>query len=307
MSVSYSNLTPLCLYFYRVGEFRILKIEVQATTNFTRSSVPIAGEDLCQTAPKRKRKCLTLQAQVRSTEERGSCRNCKCKISNYCDAFATGVYCTEPCLCLECLNKPINDDTVLQTRRKIESCNSHVFFPKVIRSSVYFLFNVAVGGDNDCPEIRKCEMAILREMQKSKKQKIQEILDAEDASVEANRVFHSTNGFSDSNLLGHGTYVSNYCELSFLSRMTAAKTKEFMSEIKFLCKVHHTNLVELVGYAANHDDPFLIYGSKGSTQQPCHSTLTWTTRVQIVVQFFVLKQGADLVFPVGVMMKDLAG
>lgn len=44
------------------------------------------------------------------------------------------------------------------------------------------------GGDNDCPEIRKCEMAILREMQKSKKQKIQEILDAEDASVEANRV-----------------------------------------------------------------------------------------------------------------------
>lgn len=25
--------------------------------------------------------------------------------------------------------------------------------------------------------------------------------------------------------------------------MTAAKTKEFMSEIKFLCKVHHTNLV----------------------------------------------------------------
>ncbi|XP_019454552.1 PREDICTED: lysM domain receptor-like kinase 3 [Lupinus angustifolius] len=110
-------------------------------------------------------------------------------------------------------------------------------------------------------------------------------------------IFSSTDGFSDSNLLGHGTYGSVYYSLLrdqevAIKRMTATKTKEFMSEVKVLCKVHHANLVELIGYAASHDELFLVYeyAQKGSLrshlhnpQNKGHSPLSWIMRVQIVL------------------------
>ncbi|TKY48218.1 LysM domain receptor kinase 3 [Spatholobus suberectus] len=110
-------------------------------------------------------------------------------------------------------------------------------------------------------------------------------------------IFSSTDGFSDSNLLGHRTYGSVYYGLLrdqevAIKRMTATKTKEFMSEMKVLCKVHHANLVELIGYAASHDELFLIYeyAQKGSlsshlndAQNKGHSPLSWITRVQIAL------------------------
>ncbi|KAL1829239.1 hypothetical protein DCAR_0208567 [Daucus carota subsp. sativus] len=106
-----------------------------------------------------------------------------------------------------------------------------------------------------------------------------------------------TEGFSDSNLLGHGTYGSVYYGLLrdqevAIKRMTEMKTKEFMSEMKVLCKVHHTNLVELIGYAASIDELFLIYeyAQKGSLkshlhdpQNKGHTSLSWITRLQIVL------------------------
>ena len=93
-------------------------------------------------------------------------------------------------------------------------------------------------------------------------------------------ILSSTDGFADSNLLGHGRYGSVYygilrdqvclsitpliyhvskwecfsssqCSLCTkfqevaIKRMTATKTKQFMAEMKVLCKVHHTNLVML--------------------------------------------------------------
>lgn len=110
-------------------------------------------------------------------------------------------------------------------------------------------------------------------------------------------IFSSTEGFSDSNLLGHGTYGSvYYCLLRdqevAIKKMTATKTKEFTSEIKVLCKVHHANLVELIGYAASHDELFLVYeyAQKGSLrshlhdpQNKGHSPLSWIMRVQIAL------------------------
>lgn len=99
-----------------------------------------------------------------------------------------------------------------------------------------------------------------------------------------------TEGFSDSNLLGHGTYGSVYygllrdqvwcCYTIFIvniyssvfrygniipqnaekhrifqevaiKRMTEMKTKEFMLEMKVLCKVHHTNLVMHIAFQAS--------------------------------------------------------
>ncbi|KAI7741349.1 hypothetical protein M8C21_029254 [Ambrosia artemisiifolia] len=110
-------------------------------------------------------------------------------------------------------------------------------------------------------------------------------------------VFACTDGFSESNLLGHGTYGSVYYGLLrdqevAIKRMTATKTKEFIAEMKLLCKVHHTNLVELIGYAASDDELFLIYeyaqkGSLGShlhdPQNKGHPTLSWIMRVQIAL------------------------
>lgn len=110
-------------------------------------------------------------------------------------------------------------------------------------------------------------------------------------------IFSSTDGFSDSNLLGHGTYGSVYYSLLrdqevAIKKMTATKTKEFMSEMKVLCKVHHANLVELIGYAASHEELFLVYeyAQKGSLrshlhdpQNKGHSPLSWIMRVQIAL------------------------
>lgn len=110
-------------------------------------------------------------------------------------------------------------------------------------------------------------------------------------------VLACTDGFSDSNLIGHGTYGSVYYGLLreqevAIKRMTATKTKEFMAEMKVLCKVHHTNLVELIGYAASRDELFLIYehAQKGSLRSHLHdplskghTSLSWIMRLQIVL------------------------
>ncbi|XP_042486047.1 lysM domain receptor-like kinase 3 isoform X2 [Macadamia integrifolia] len=110
-------------------------------------------------------------------------------------------------------------------------------------------------------------------------------------------IHSSTDGFSDSNLLGHGTYGSVYHgflrdQVVAIKRMTATKTKEFMAEMKVLCKVHHTNLVELIGFAATKDELFLIYeyAQKGSLrshlhdpQNKGHTSLSWIVRVQIAL------------------------
>ncbi|KAM7254575.1 hypothetical protein ACFE04_003955 [Oxalis oulophora] len=90
-------------------------------------------------------------------------------------------------------------------------------------------------------------------------------------------ILYSTEGFSDSSLIGHGTFGSVYYALLrdqevAIKRMTATKTKEFMAEMKVLCKVHHSNLVELIGYAASDDELFLIYeyAQKGSLRSHLH-------------------------------------
>lgn len=54
---------------------------------------------------------------------------------SYCECFAAGVFCAEPCSCQSCFNKPIHQETVLNTRKQIESRNPLAFAPKVIRPS----------------------------------------------------------------------------------------------------------------------------------------------------------------------------
>ncbi|KAJ6308973.1 hypothetical protein OIU76_018548 [Salix suchowensis] len=90
-------------------------------------------------------------------------------------------------------------------------------------------------------------------------------------------ILFATDEFLDSSLLGHGTYGSVYYghlhdQEVAIKRMTATKTKEFTAEMKILCKVHHTNLVELIGYAASDAELFLIYeyAQKGSLRSHLH-------------------------------------
>ncbi|KAG8656432.1 lysM domain receptor-like kinase 3 isoform X2 [Manihot esculenta] len=125
-----------------------------------------------------------------------------------------------------------------------------------------------------------------------------EMLDVEKPVVFTyEEIIFATDGFSDSSLIGHGTYGSVYYghlhdQEVAVKRMTATKTKEFMAEMKVLCKVHHTNLVELLGYAASDDELFLIYeyAQKGSLKNHLHdplnkghSSLSWVMRVQIAL------------------------
>ncbi|CAH8361634.1 unnamed protein product [Eruca vesicaria subsp. sativa] len=72
-------------------------------------------------------------------EELGTCKRCRCKKSKclklYCDCFAAGLYCVEPCSCQNCFNKPIHEDIVMKSRRGVEARNPLAFAPKVVLTS----------------------------------------------------------------------------------------------------------------------------------------------------------------------------
>ncbi|KAK4478113.1 hypothetical protein RD792_017391, partial [Penstemon davidsonii] len=93
----------------------------------------MANEETNQISPKKKRR------RFDQAMEGESCKRCNCKKSKclklYCECFAAGVYCVDSCSCIECFNKPVHEDTVLATRRQIESRNPLAFAPKVIRGS----------------------------------------------------------------------------------------------------------------------------------------------------------------------------
>ncbi|GKV19646.1 hypothetical protein SLEP1_g29875 [Rubroshorea leprosula] len=106
---------------------------IQLAEDASLASPDLANEDLNQNSPKKKRR------KSESAGEGEACKRCNCKKSKclklYCECFAAGVYCIEPCSCQDCFNKPIHEDTVLATRKQIESRNPLAFAPKVIRSS----------------------------------------------------------------------------------------------------------------------------------------------------------------------------
>ncbi|GAB2294757.1 hypothetical protein Dimus_028951 [Dionaea muscipula] len=105
----------------------------QVIEEASQASASVTGEDLAQNSPKKKRR------KTENTGEVEACKRCNCKKSKclklYCECFAAGVYCMESCSCQDCFNKPIHEDTVLATRKQIESRNPLAFAPKVIRSS----------------------------------------------------------------------------------------------------------------------------------------------------------------------------
>ncbi|XP_040376029.1 lysM domain receptor-like kinase 3 isoform X2 [Oryza brachyantha] len=107
----------------------------------------------------------------------------------------------------------------------------------------------------------------------------------------------ATSSFDEKRKIGEGGYGSVY--LGFIGaheiavkKMKASKSKEFFAELKVLCKVHHINVVELIGYAAGDDHLYLVYEyvQNGSLSEHLHDpllkghqSLSWTARTQIAV------------------------
>ncbi|XP_028114522.1 putative leucine-rich repeat receptor-like serine/threonine-protein kinase At2g19230 isoform X2 [Camellia sinensis] len=79
-----------------------------------------------------------------------------------------------------------------------------------------------------------------------------------------NEVCDSTLNLSMSLKIGQGSYGSVYLgklrgDDVAIKQMNDTKSKEFMSELNILCRVHHTNLIKLIGYATGGDSLFLVY------------------------------------------------
>ncbi|BBN14921.1 protein MpRLK-Pelle_LysM3 [Marchantia polymorpha subsp. ruderalis] len=107
----------------------------------------------------------------------------------------------------------------------------------------------------------------------------------------------ATDEFTEKNHLGAGAYGSVFQgklrgQDVAIKRMKATKRKEFFAELKVLCKVHHTNLVELIGYSVSDDELFLVYefAENRAVSDRLHdplskeyTPLTWNARVQIAL------------------------
>ncbi|OIW11160.1 hypothetical protein TanjilG_22967 [Lupinus angustifolius] len=124
-------------------EFDSSNNDVQPGEDCSQASAYTARENHISISPKKKRKVqFLLTVLIHKSDPAGEtegCKHCNCKKSKclklYCECFAAGVYCIEPCSCQDCFNQAIHEDTVLQTRKQIVSRNPLAFAPKVIRSS----------------------------------------------------------------------------------------------------------------------------------------------------------------------------
>ncbi|KAI3837647.1 hypothetical protein MKW98_027006 [Papaver atlanticum] len=85
----------------------------------------------------------------------------------------------------------------------------------------------------------------------------------------------ATMSFDETRKIGEGGYGCVYHGEVAIKKMKSNKSKEFFAELKVLCKIHHINVVELLGYGSGDDHLYLVY--------ECHQPLSWTARAQIAV------------------------
>ncbi|KAI7998555.1 LysM domain receptor-like kinase 3 [Camellia lanceoleosa] len=107
----------------------------------------------------------------------------------------------------------------------------------------------------------------------------------------------ATNCFDETRKIGEGGYGSVYFGVLgeqevAIKKMRSNKSKEFFAELKVLCKIHHINVVELLGYASGDDHLYLVYEyiQNGSLSDHLHDPLlkghqplSWTARTQIAL------------------------
>ncbi|KAI7735499.1 hypothetical protein M8C21_017857 [Ambrosia artemisiifolia] len=95
-----------------------------------------------------------------------------------------------------------------------------------------------------------------------------------------NEIAEATNNFDDTRKIGEGGYGSVYFGILgekevAIKKMRSNKSKEFLAEVKVLCKIHHINVVELLGFASGDDHLYLVYEfiSNGSLSEHLHDPL----------------------------------
>jgi serine/threonine protein kinase len=111
-----------------------------------------------------------------------------------------------------------------------------------------------------------------------------------------------TNSFSQENLIGGGTLGSVYraqlpdgklLAVKKLDRriLSQQKDDDFINLVNNIDKIRHANVVQLVGYCAEHDQKLLVYEycSNGTLQDALHSDdefkrkLSWNYRVRMAL------------------------
>ncbi|KAL3835597.1 hypothetical protein ACJIZ3_010333 [Penstemon smallii] len=107
----------------------------------------------------------------------------------------------------------------------------------------------------------------------------------------------ATNNFDETRKIGQGGYGSVYYgvigeqEIA-IKKMKSNKSKEFLAELNVLGKIHHINVVALLGYASGDDHLYLVYeyianGSLGDhLHDPLlkgHQPLSWNARAQVAL------------------------
>ncbi|XP_062112500.1 lysM domain receptor-like kinase 3 [Humulus lupulus] len=107
----------------------------------------------------------------------------------------------------------------------------------------------------------------------------------------------ATGNFDESRKVGEGGYGSVYFGILgkkevAIKKMRSNKSKEFFAELKVLCRIHHINVVELLGYACGDDHLYLAYEyvRNGSLSEHLHDPLlkghqplSWSARAQIAL------------------------
>ncbi|XP_024976041.1 lysM domain receptor-like kinase 3 [Cynara cardunculus var. scolymus] len=107
----------------------------------------------------------------------------------------------------------------------------------------------------------------------------------------------ATNSFDETRKIGEGGYGSVYFGIirkrdAAIKKMRSNKSKEFFAELKVLCRIHHNNVVQLLGYASGDNHLYLVYeyvpnGTLSDhLQDPLlkgHQPLSWTARASIAL------------------------
>ncbi|XWS69053.1 hypothetical protein CRYUN_Cryun04dG0146800 [Craigia yunnanensis] len=110
-------------------------------------------------------------------------------------------------------------------------------------------------------------------------------------------VEEATSNFDKTKIIGTGGFGCVYLGILggqevAIKKMKSNKSKEFFAELKVLCKVHHINVVELLGFASGDDHLYLVYEyvQNGSLNDHLHDPLlkghqplSWTSRTQIAL------------------------